>query len=218
MKKLIFLPPSLLLLVLTTFLSCKKEAVTPNVDSAHPNPKIVMTQGADGILNVEITAQPSSTSAASDRDGCTMYEALRFTEYTGLTPGPDDDRVYVQIQYRLVKVNKTTHAVTPFTDYFYAGYSSVQGVGGLNISWFEFPPLEDYWYAIDIYNCTRKVPVLGTGTFVINDFWDDDYLVQLDPWTYHVDYEPLFGPIVNGNPSGIGATVTLKSDCTISAD
>lgn len=222
MKKLIFLPPSFLLLVLMVFFSCSKQAEmpTPTVSDAHPN--VTLTQGPDGILNVKVTPKDAPANAVVERGGeelCTMYEALRFTEYTGQTPDSSDTRVYVQIQFRLVKVSKSNpSSVTPLTDYIYAGYTSLTGVGGLNITWFEYPPLSDYWYTIEIYNCQRKVPVLGNQTFVINDFWHHNYMVQLAPWSIHIDYEPLFGPITNGQPESLGALVTLLEDCTLSAD
>lgn len=221
MKKLIFLPPSFLLLALLAFFSCTKQTEVSNLNLPDASPLVTMTPGKDGILNVNVTPQSSSKNVVSDRGGedlCTIYEALRFTEPTGSEPGPNDTRVYVQIQFRLVKVAYSNNAVTPLTDYIYAGYTSLTGVGGLNISWYEFPPLDDYWYTIEIYDCQRKVAIMGSQDFIINDFWNHDYMVQIDPWNNWVDYDALFGPITLGQPNSLGALVTLKEDCTLSAD
>jgi len=210
------LSPIIFLLVLTVFFSCTKDTPTPSADGVSQNPVLGMTMGEDGILHLKVSAQPSQNNAAKNRDGCTMYEALRFTELSSGLPDPAQ-RCSVYVSFRLVKIDKSTQARTALTSYITVNSGS--GTGGLNISWFDYSPLSDYWYAAEFSYCYRP-GVLTQTEFAISDFWGDDNLVQVDPWDCDNRRAANFeiGPVGStwSNANLVVVRCSLNEDCTIS--
>ena len=173
MKKSVLIP-IFLSLVLAAFFSCTKDAQAPDSKDTNQSHILGMTKDKDSILNLTVSAEPSADGAVGERDGCTMYEAMRFTAYTGDVPDSADTGVYVNVEFRLIKINKTTYAQTALTN-----YQNISNVSGLNISWYNYSPLSDYWYAVGFKKCV----LYGVGTTLpmISDFWSDNYMVQLAP-------------------------------------
>ncbi|MCW5924305.1 MAG: hypothetical protein KIS77_18425 [Saprospiraceae bacterium] len=203
----------LALFVLVSLFSCAKDPQTLVTKDSGLSHVVSMVKDKDGILHLTVSAATSQGDAVRDRDGCTMYEAIRFTEFTGFAPDSSDDRVKVDtVRFRLIKINKNTNARTALTNYITA-----TNVGGLNVSWFNQSPLSDYWYATEFDKCG---PVSGPGTepdFTITDFWGDDYLVQVNPWDCNnrraADFIP--GPILS-NAFQVIVRCSLNENCTIS--
>lgn len=224
MKKLVLLP-ILLALLLAAFFSCTKDTTTSNKEAIAENPIISMTKDKDGILHLTVMAEPSTTgSAVGERDGCTMYEAMRFVDWdctSTAAPNEHSDRVEVEeVKFRLIKIYKSTGARTSISSWITA-----YDVGGLNISWYNQSPLSDYWYATEIEDCGDKKDPSNPSCldFFICDFWGDDYTVQLDPWSCPDVGEPNadaadfgFGPLLNDNQ--VIVVCNLSQECVITGE
>ncbi|MBX2893555.1 MAG: hypothetical protein KF734_21755 [Saprospiraceae bacterium] len=213
------LSPILALFVLASLFSCTKDPQKPIAKDADLGHVLNMIQDKDGILHLMVSAGTFQGAAAKDRDGCTMYEAVRFTKANCSSmevppPNSSDDRVTVDtVRFRLVKINKSTNARTALINYITA-----TNVGGLNVSWFNQSPLSDYWYATEFDKCGPTSSDLGTCPFFyISDFWGDDYLIQIDPWDCDNRRAAKFvsGPIL-GNSAQIIVRCSLNENCTIS--
>jgi hypothetical protein len=213
------LSPILALFVLATFFSCTKAPQTPVAEVADLSHLADMTQSEDGILYLHIRAQ-AETSLAENREeeNCTLYEAIRFFEMDGGDyPDCDEDRVRVDVKFRLIKMHKQTLARTALTS-----FGTFSGVGGLNISWYGYPPLTDYWYAVEFEHCVRSAsggPIGGgpEDPFWIADYWGDDgYGVHLYPCDYADVSSSFIGPIPYSTiPGEVITQCTLNSDCSI---
>jgi hypothetical protein len=150
MKKLVLLP-ILLLFALAAFFSCTKDAQPPDAKNTNQSHILSMTKGEDGILNLTISVESAAGNVVEDRDGdCPLYEAMRFLEIENDPPECDDTRVYVDVKFRLIKMHKQTLARTALTQ-----YQDISNVGGLNITWYPYSPLSDYWYAVEFDKCVR---------------------------------------------------------------
>jgi hypothetical protein len=214
MKKLVLLP-IFLLFALAAFFSCTKDTQPPNAKDTNQSHILSMTKGEDGILNLTISAGPSAGGAVGDRDGCTMYEAMRFTEINPLNGHPDPAlRCSIDVKFRLVKIENTTLDRTALT-----GYTTVSNVGGLNISWYDVSPLSDYSYATEYNYCVRTPSSVGSGDFAISEFWSDDQLIQLYPWIcdYRDAADFIPGPIPPDSDKAF-QKFTLESDCDITPE
>jgi hypothetical protein len=205
------------------FFACTKDAPTPNAESANQSHILSMIKGEDGILNLTIAVEPSAGNAVGERDGCTMYEALRFVDWDCTSTAPPNEnsaRVEVEdVKFRLIKIYKSTGARTSISDWITA-----DDVGGLNISWYNQSPLSDYWYATEIEDCgPKKNPSTSCLDFFICDFWGDDYLVQLDPWscpdidTPNADAADFgFGPLLDDDQ--VIVVCNLGQECVITGE
>ncbi|MBX2892692.1 MAG: hypothetical protein KF734_17315 [Saprospiraceae bacterium] len=210
------LSPILALFVLVSLFSCTKDPQKPIAKDADLGHVLNMIQDKEGILHLTVSAAPSQGDAVRDRDGCTMYEAMRFTELSSDLPDRTQ-RCSVYVSFRLVKINKNTSARTALTNYITVNTGS--GVGGLNISWYDYSPLSDYWYAAEFNYCYRP-GILTQTEFAISDFWGDDYLVQTDPWDCDNRRAANFeiGPVGStwSNADLVVVRCSLNEDCTIS--
>lgn len=221
MKKLFLFSPGLLMFVLIMFYACTKDTQTQNTQAMTESHVLSITQDKDGILNVGISCTPAGDNTVQDRDGCTMYEALRFTLYASGSDLPDPAaRCSVYISFRLVKINKSTYARTALTSY--QTINSGNGVGGLNISWYNFTEIPGYWYGTEISYCYRT-GLNANASFVISDFWGNDLYVQGDPWDcanrQAADFYP--GPIGSTwfNADQVIVVCTLTEDgCTVKGE
>lgn len=215
--KNISLSPILALLVLVTFFSCTKDPQMPIGKDANPNSLVSMTTDKEGILTLIIRAEPG-VAQNRDEENCTMYEAIRFFEIDeGDFPDCDEDRVRVDVKFRLIKMHKQTLARTALTS-----FGTYSGLGGLNISWYPYPPLSDYWYAVEFEHCVRSaswVPIGGDPNkkFWIADYWGDNgYGVHLYPCDYADVSGLVDGPIAYSTTPGVVVTqCTLNTDCSI---
>lgn len=220
MKKLVLIP-ILLFFALAAFFSCTKDAQPPDAKDTAQSHILSMTKGEDGILNLSVSVQPSAGGVVADRDGCAMYEALRFTLPADCSsnpiPPPDeyDDPVLVDwVEFRLIKINKTTHDRTAVT-----GYVTADDVRGVNISWYNVSPLSDYYYATEYKECTTSVDLGNCTFFYINEFWGKSQYVQLDPWDCDNNVAQAdfgFGEVTT--PGYAFQVVTLNSNCSITGE
>lgn len=180
MKKLILLLPGLLLVVLLAFLGCTKEAPAPAPPKTNDTIQfgiLNMTRGEDGMMDLSFSSKPSGENVVNERDGCTMYQAIRFTVPNADPPEPPiscDDRFNVDVRFRLISYNPSTHTASAVTS-----YTTITNVGGLNLSWFNMPP--STIYGIQYAFCYESGVVNG-GDFIISEFWNDDIYVQGNPW------------------------------------
>ena len=100
------LSPILALFVLVTFFSCTKDSQTPTIRDADLSRVVSMAKDKEGILHLTVSAQPLQGDAVKNRDGCTMYEAIRLTKADCSSmsvppPNGNDDRVTVDtIRFR----------------------------------------------------------------------------------------------------------------------
>jgi hypothetical protein len=229
MKKLVLIP-ILLFFALAMFFSCTKDAPTPNAETTPQSHILSMTKGEDGILNLTVAVEPAAGGAVADRDGCTMYEALRFKAWDCSNNPPEEGNTSVEVEevkFRLIKIYKTSGARTAISDWVTA-----DDVSGLNISWYNQSPLSDYWYATEIEDCGPAVnyPQFPStcADFFICDFWSDDPYVQLDPWYCGSDTSipPIppnadaadfgFGPLLNDNE--VIVVCNLGQGCAITGE
>ncbi|MBX2889434.1 MAG: hypothetical protein KF734_00780 [Saprospiraceae bacterium] len=214
------LSPILPLFVLVTFFSCAKDPQTPIGKGADLSHLVSMTKGEGGILHLEFRNPAEAISAKNreEEESCTLYEAIRFFEIDeGDFPDCDEDRVRVDVKFRLIKMHKQTLARTALTS-----FGTYSGVGGLNISWYNYPPLTDYWYDVEFEYCVRSASWLPIGTgaddpFWIADFWGDDgYGVHLYPCDYADASGFIDEPIPHSTIPGVVITqCTLNPDCSI---
>ncbi|GAB4489868.1 MAG: hypothetical protein OHK0019_08010 [Saprospiraceae bacterium] len=223
MKKLVLLP-ILLFFALTAFVSCVKDAQPPEAKDSAQSHILSMTKGEDGILNLTVAVEPAAGGAVGERDGCTMYEAMRFVDWdctSTAAPNEHSDRVEVEeVKFRLIKIYKSTGARTSI-----GSWITAHDVGGLNISWYNQSPLSDYWYATEIEDCGDKKDPSNSFCldFFICDFWGDDYTVQLDPWSCPDVGEPNadaadfgFGPLLNDDQ--VIVVCNLSQECVITGE
>lgn len=216
------IPLSPILFVLVLFYSCTKDPQTPIGKGADLSHLVSMTKGEGGILHIEFRNQTEASSAENreEEENCTLYEAIRFFEFDeGDFPDCDEDRVRVDVKFRLIKMHKQTLARTALTS-----FGTYSGVGGLNISWYDYPPLTDYWYAVEFEYCVRSaswVPIGGDPDkeFWIADFWGDDgYGTHLYPCDYSDvggSREGPFDPPTTPGPGEVITQCTLNADCSI---
>ncbi|MBX2889432.1 MAG: hypothetical protein KF734_00770 [Saprospiraceae bacterium] len=217
MKKLVRLP-ILLFFALAMFFACTKEAQMSD-DKTDPQGGVISaTQDADGILYLKFKAEMGAVGSR-DEEECTLYEAIRFFEIDEEGPNCDEDRVRVDVKFRLIKMHKQTLARTALTS-----FGTYSGVGGLNISWYNYPPLTDYWYAVEFEYCVRNPLWVEPNEdpnekFWIADFWGDDGAgTHLYPCDYSDVGGSMEGPVAPPTISGPGEVVTqctLNADCSI---
>jgi hypothetical protein len=206
----------LLLFALTAFFSCSKSDVAPVAATADQEDVVSISKTEDGLLNVVITSSPSDTAKADERDDeCTFYEAMRFTEVGSSTdPNSSLNRAYVDVEFRLILINKSTLARTPLGS---GSYSSYTNVGGLNITWVGYTPLTTHWYAVEFNTCVLNSGSTYSGNFWISDFWGDDVPdFHIDPWNNFEASGYGVGPFTNKNPDDVYTQCTLNNDCSVS--
>ncbi|MCW5924303.1 MAG: hypothetical protein KIS77_18415 [Saprospiraceae bacterium] len=216
MKKLVRLP-ILLFFALAMFFACTKETQMSDGKTDPQGGVISATQDADGILHLKFKAETGAVGSR-DEEECTLYEAIRFFEFDeGDFPDCDEDRVRVDVKFRLIKMHKQTLARTALTS-----FGTYSGVGGLNISWYNYPPLTDYWYAVEFEYCVRNPLWVEPNEdpnekFWIADFWGDDgYGVHLYPCDYADASGFIDEPIPHLTIPGVVITqCTLNPDCSI---
>lgn len=212
MKKLVQLP-LLLFFVLAMFFACTKEAQMPDGKTDPQGGVISVTQDADGILYLKYKAETGAVGSR-DEEECTLYEAIRFKGIEGDEPDCENDpRIYADVEFRLIKMHKQTLVRTALTS-----YQAFFCVGGLNISWYPYPPLSDYWYAVEFKSCVLPTTCLSTysGPFWIWDFWGDDGPgTHLDPCNSSDVGSYYKGPITTTNPDIVITQCTLNADCSI---
>lgn len=189
----------LFFLLLISFFSCKKDMLYENKFSVVNN---------NGILHVKYF---SSLNYRNYDTLCFIYEAIRFYEKKSeLQDCPDSEshpNVRVNAQLRLVNVHKSTGQVIPVSN-----WHTYSNVGGLNISWYLYPPLHEYWYAIEFNYCYRVDDV--NGMFFVIDFWGSDGMrTHTDPFWGADVIACISSPISAGDRV---AHCTLNSDCSIS--
>jgi|GEM_PF-962188 len=213
----------LLLFALTAFFSCSKSDVAPVAAPADREDVVSISKTEDGLLNVVITSSPSDTAKADERDDeCTFYEAMRFTEKSGSAAEPtaNDNRAYVNVEFRLILINKSTLARTPLGS---GSYVTATDVGGLNLTWAGYTPLTTHWYAVEFNTCVlnpNSAYSNYSGAFWVVDFWGDvvpDF--HLDPWNNwetrgHMGYTS--SGFTNNNPDELYTQCTLNNDCSVS--
>jgi hypothetical protein len=213
------LPALLLLFTLTAFFSCSKSDVANVAAPADREDMVSISKTEDGLLNVVITSSPSDTAKADERDDeCTFYEAMRFTEVGSSTePSSLLNRAYVDVEFRLILINKSTLARTPLGS---GSYSSYTNVGGLNITWVGYTPLTTHWYAVEFNTCVLNSGSTYSGPFWVSDFWGDDVPdFHIDPWNNwetrgHEGYTS--SGFTNSNPDELYTQCTLNNDCSVS--
>ena len=212
------LPALLLLFTLTAFFSCSKSDVANVAAPADREDMVSISKTEDGLLNVVVTRDPADPTKADERDNeCTFYEAMRFTEVGSSTfPSSANNRVYVDVEFRLILVNKSTLARTPLGS---GSYTTITNVGGLNLTWVGYTPLTTHWYAVEFNTCD---PVSYVDDFWIVDFWADGDEVpdfHLDPWS-HADASGYgnggAGGYNNTDPDRYYTQCTLNNDCSVS--
>jgi len=212
----------LLLFTLTAFFSCSKSDVANVAAPADREDMVSISKTEDGLLNVVITRDPSDPAMADQRDNeCTFYEAMRFV-YTSDVQGPDplggdqDNRVCVDVEFRLILIDKSTSARYPITS-----YTNGTAVTGLNITWVGYTPLSDFYYATEFNTCELSTSSGCTSTysddFWIVDFWGDTgSTFHLDPWSNWETIGAGIGGYTNANPDELYTQCTLNNDCSVS--
>jgi len=216
------LPALLLLFALTAFFSCSKSDVANVAEQVDQKADVSISKTEDGLLNVVITRDPSDPAMADQRDNeCTFYEAMRFV-YTSDVQGPDplggdqDNRVCVDVEFRLILIDKSTSARYPITS-----YTNGTAVTGLNITWVGYTPLSDFYYATEFNTCELSTSSSCTSTyssdFWIVDFWGDTgSTFHLDPWSNWETIGAGIGGYTNANPDELYTQCTLNNDCSVS--
>ncbi|MCW5924301.1 MAG: hypothetical protein KIS77_18405 [Saprospiraceae bacterium] len=166
-----------------------------------------------GILHLKFKAETGAVESR-DEEECTLYEAIRFFEFDeGDFPDCDEDRVRVDVKFRLIKMHKQTLSRAALTS-----YQTFACVGGLNISWYLLPPLSDYWYAVEFKSCELPAACVSaySGPFWIWDFWGDDGPgTHLDPCNSSDVGGYSEGPILSTNPPEVITQCTLNADCSV---
>lgn len=223
MKKFLIFSSFLLLFVLAIFFSCTKDVPMPTVQDLTQSQILSMTMDSNGIANIAIAVRPSHDNTVKDRDGCTMYEALRFTNRNGSNFPDSTTRVASYVKFRLIKISKSTpHTRTALTYYTILDSAATDGtgVGGVNISWYNYDSIPGYWYGTEINYCYPRTD-FGVATYAVSDFWNGiDPTVQTYPWTCANVEAAEFYPdeIKNGTADQVIVYATLHSDCSITGE
>jgi hypothetical protein len=197
MKKLLFL------FLFLIFISCYKDGTFIEETNVHSK----MSIDEDGVVHFAFMPVTAFNRTASDTL-CYLYEALRFIIFSSCPDEEDDGiRTRVNTRLRLVKISKLTLQVTPITEWI-----TFNNVGGLNISWYLHPPLEDHWYATQFDYCYRTDNI--NEHFWLLDFWGDDGMrLHMEPFTAYDVKGCTYAPVSQGD---IIVACTLNRDCTIS--
>ncbi|MCW5924298.1 MAG: hypothetical protein KIS77_18390 [Saprospiraceae bacterium] len=219
MKKLVRLP-ILLFFALAMFFACTKDTSTPTADTPNQSSILSMTKDKDGILNLTVEVGPTVNGAVKDRDGCTLYEALRFRQKCSDNEPSSSTAPFTvtYVKFRLIIINKQTEAKTPVSDWIIVDNGN--GVSGLNISWYNQSPRSDYWYATEFEDCGPSGSGLCTTNFYICDFWSDDAYLHLDTWNCDPQYADAAGYATGELVDAYVyiARCTLGLECTVTGD
>ena len=200
MKKPILLLPLFALL----FFACTKE-----VDNVIPQPKsdepvVTMSKGADGVMSIVVSPAPGTE--AKDRTLCTLYEAMRFADGDDLTTA---NPVNCDVEFRLLKFNLTTFAVTEVYT-----YQTSNNVSGLNITWANVDNSSGYRYYGGYKKCVKHGS--PSTTIYIHDFFGDDSGTHSDPLWSSDSAGSFQGPVAaNTVPNEWTATGATFSGCNV---
>ncbi|MCS6824878.1 MAG: hypothetical protein NZ529_11345, partial [Cytophagaceae bacterium] len=201
-NKLITMRKISFIFLVFAFISCHQDSLFIHEKTDIPSEVKI---DEDGVIHVVI--KPDVNYRTSDTL-CYLYEALRFIESHPTCPDQADQgsRIRVNTKLRLVKVSKQTSQITPITE-----WTTFNNVGGLNISWYLHPPLQDYWYATQFEYCYKSSSV--NEVFWLLDFWGDDGMrVHTDPFNAYDVKGCTSAPI---SQEHIVIKCTLNSDCSI---